>query len=130
MPKRQIIIPERIVLVDQTTGNPILVPSPTGGMPQPDEPWTFYRFSCRWLFKPEKWGNSIDNLRRYRDVEDVFCRADRHGYATVEVSEADWQLLKQSLEPNPKDPYPPILMGQLMPFIDAIIDAERIEDDE
>ena len=117
MPIRYVIIPKPIALVDPSSKKPLL-----DAPDKPTAPVTFSDFVGKLLFNPI-WAENYKNIKSAKAVERAVDGAEPGTVATL--AEEDWKKLRDIVE-NPKGGYGyhAAVMPQLLPFLDAIMEAE------
>lgn len=108
MPTRVIIVPEPLELK---------VPGAQ------TEEYSFQSFVQTLLSQPH-WGKDYKAVRTGVSIENKV--ADAKPGSKIELAEADWELLRKSAE-TPENGFGlhPILLRQMLPFMDAVVQAEE-----
>lgn len=119
MPMRYVKIPEPITLLEPTTKEPL---KDEKGETKPQK---FSDFIGKLLFNP-MWAENYKNIKSARAIDRAFEKAEPS--TVVPLAEEDWKKLKDLVE-NPKGGYGyhAAVMPQLLPFLDAIIEASDKE---
>lgn len=117
MPIKYVTIPEPITLLEPTTKEPL---KDEKGETKPQK---FYDFVGKMLFNP-MWAESYKNIKSAKAIDKAFEKAEPG--AAVQLAEEDWKKLKDLVD-NPKGGYGyhAAVMPQLLPFLDAIIEAKE-----
>lgn len=116
MPIKHVTVPESILLHDPVTKEEL---KDEKGVAKPQ---TFSEFIGKLLFNP-MWAENYKNIKSARAVDKAFDSA-KPG-TVVQLAEEDWKRLHDLIE-NPKGGYGyhAAVMPQLLPFLDAIMEAK------
>jgi hypothetical protein len=126
MPFRYVIVPEPITLLEPTTKEPL---KDEKGVVKPI---AFYDFISKLLFNP-KWAENYKAIKAAKAIDKEFsgCINDafgKNGPGMVKLAEEDWKRLHDLVEnPNGQYGYHSAVMPQLLPFLDAIMEASDKE---
>jgi len=115
MPFRYVIVPDPIMLHDPVTKEPL---KDEKGESKPQK---FSEFIGKLLFHP-KWAENYKNIKSARAIDKEFA----NGAGVVQLAEEDWKKLHDLVE-NPSGGqygYHAAVMPQLLPFLDAIMEAK------
>ena len=114
MPIKYVTIPEAITLLEPTTKEPL---KDEKGIVKPV---TFYDFIGKQLFNP-LWAENYKNIKSAKAIDKAFSASN----GVAQLAEEDWKKLKDLVE-NPKGGYGyhAAVMPQLLPFLDAIMEAK------
>lgn len=114
MPIKYVTIPEPITLVEPTTKEPLKDEKGE------TKPVVFSDFIGKQLFNP-MWAESYKNIKSAKAIDKAFS----NGSGVVQLAEEDWKKLKDLIE-NPKGSYGyhAAVMPQLLPFLEAIVEAK------
>ena len=114
MPIKYITIPEPITLVEPTTKEPLKDEKGE------TKPVAFSDFIGKLLFNP-MWAENYKSIKSAKAIDKAFSAAN----GVVQLAEEDWKKLKDLVE-NPKQGYGyhAAVMPQLLPFLDAIVEAK------
>lgn len=120
MPFRYIIVPEPILLVEPATKEPL---KDEQGETKPQ---TFADFIGKLLFNP-MWAENYKNIKSAKAIDKAVSKNEK----VVQLAEEDWKKLKDVAE-NPKGSYGyhVAVMPQLLPFLDAIMEAKDAAPEE
>lgn len=117
MPIKYIIVPEPIKLLDPLSKEVL-----TDEKGDEAKPVTFADFLAKQLFTP-MWGENYKNAKSARAIE----RACEASNGVIQLAEEDWKKLRDALDSpteTPKYGFHPAVVRQLLPFIDAVMDAK------
>lgn len=114
MPIKYVTVPEPIMLHDPVTKEDL---KDEKGETKPQK---FSDFIGKLLFNP-MWAENYKNIKSAKAIDKAFS----NGSGVVQLAEEDWKKLKDLVE-NPKSGYGyhAAVMPQLLPFLDAIMDAK------
>jgi hypothetical protein len=130
MPQRYITVPESKVLINPQTKEPL-----KDSEGKNEAPMTFKNFIQRLMFNP-KWTESYQNIRTADAITKAVDKLE-DGKVLV-LAEEDWAKLDDAAQ-NPKQiivtpfgpqaqpgyGYHPTIAPQLLPFIEAIVEAKK-----
>jgi hypothetical protein len=113
MPIKYVVVPEPILLRDPVTKEELK--DEKGEV----KPQTFSDFIGKLLFNP-MWAENYKNIKSAKAIDKAFSAVN----GIVQLAEEDWKKLKDLVE-NPKGGYGyhAAVMPQLLPFLDAIMEA-------
>lgn len=114
MPIKYVTIPEPIMLHDPVTKEEL---KDEKGVAKPQ---TFSEFIGKLLFNP-MWAENYKNIKSAKAIDKAFSVSN----GVAQLAEEDWKKLKELVE-NPKGGYGyhAAVMPQLLPFLDAIMEAK------
>jgi len=115
MPIKYVTVPEPIMLHDPVTKEEL---KDEKGVAKPQK---FSDFIGKLLFNP-MWAENYKNIKSAKVIDEAFS----NGSEVVQLAEEDWKKLKELIE-NPKQTgygYHAAVMPQLLPFLDAIMEAK------
>jgi hypothetical protein len=119
MPLKYVTIPEAITLLEPTTKEPL---KDEKGVVKPV---TFYDFIGKLLFNP-KWAENYKAIKAAKAIDKAFEKAAPK--TVVQLAEEDWKRLHDLIEnPAGQYGYHAAVMPQLLPFLDAIMEASDKE---
>jgi len=115
MPLKYITIPAAITLLEPTTKDPL---KDEKGIVKPV---AFYDFIGKLLFNP-KWAENYKAIKAAKAIDRAFEKTQPG--AVVQLAEEDWKRLHDLVEnPSGQYGYHAAVMPQLLPFLDAIMEA-------
>jgi len=120
MPIKYIAIPDPITLVEPTTKEPLKDEKGE------TKPVAFSDFIGKQLFNP-MWAENYKNIKSAKAIDKAFS----NGSGVAQLAEEDWKKLKDLVE-NPKSGYGyhAAVMPQLLPFLEAIVEAKDAPPEE